>query len=272
MTEPAAVKAARLVATGRVHVWSTARGIVRAAVEGDTGVRDVVRAPTGVSTCSCPASLTFHLTCSHQLALTERITPMARNDNLSVPNENTLAAGAALRTARRAADLTLAGLGAKVGYSGGHVSCLEKGGGYLTDERITEFAAALDIDPAQLDGFRRTATNGFYRTRVAPPRAPVIDVQSDLAKMLSDGRVAAGLSQSAVADRLGVTQPTITRYERDVFMPTLPNLIAMCDMYGIDVEAAVRAAAALTRRWNASSVRRLTIDAVMPSRSAGGCR
>ncbi len=48
--------------------------------------------------------------------------------------------------------------------------------------------------------------------------------------MIHEIRKAAGMSQSALAALLGVTQPTISQYERDVTRPAVDHAIRLVEL------------------------------------------
>lgn len=48
-------------------------------------------------------------------------------------------------------------------------------------------------------------------------------------------RRAAGLKQTAAAKLIGISQPTLSQYENDVFEPTVSVLLGMCDAYGVTI-------------------------------------
>lgn len=56
-----------------------------------------------------------------------------------------------------------------------------------------------------------------------------------LAKKLQDARAAAGLSQYEAADKSGVHQVSIARFETEKATPTLRVLYLLAEAYGVDV-------------------------------------
>ena len=51
------------------------------------------------------------------------------------------------------------------------------------------------------------------------------------------GRKAAGLSQEALGERLGVSRQAVSRWEADAAVPELEKLIAMSRLFGVTVGA-----------------------------------
>lgn len=49
-----------------------------------------------------------------------------------------------------------------------------------------------------------------------------------------------GITQEELADRLSVTRQTVSRWETDGAFPEMEKLIALCDMFGCDMELLVR--------------------------------
>ncbi len=49
-------------------------------------------------------------------------------------------------------------------------------------------------------------------------------------------REAAGLSQTEVAKRTGITQAAISRWEDDLRIPNIENCILLADLYGITLD------------------------------------
>lgn len=56
-----------------------------------------------------------------------------------------------------------------------------------------------------------------------------------LGNRLKDARKAAGLTQAAVAERLSVTRPAVTQWERDATVPELENLRRLAELYSTSV-------------------------------------
>ena len=54
----------------------------------------------------------------------------------------------------------------------------------------------------------------------------------DMATRLADRRRAAGLSQEALAEKLGVTRQAVSKWERSESSPDTDNLIALANLYG----------------------------------------
>lgn len=56
-----------------------------------------------------------------------------------------------------------------------------------------------------------------------------------LGRRIQEGRRAAGLSQEALGERLGVSRQAVSKWEADAAVPELENLIAMSRMFGVTV-------------------------------------
>lgn len=56
-----------------------------------------------------------------------------------------------------------------------------------------------------------------------------------LGQRIQAGRKAAGLSQEALGERLGVSRQAVSKWESDIAIPELENLIAMSRMFGVPV-------------------------------------
>jgi len=50
---------------------------------------------------------------------------------------------------------------------------------------------------------------------------------------IKEARKAAGFSQSEVAARLGITQPTVSGWESGEYSPDLKEIIALCELFSI---------------------------------------
>lgn len=61
-------------------------------------------------------------------------------------------------------------------------------------------------------------------------------VSVDAASLIRDGRERAGLSQTELARRAGVTQPVVSEYETGRRQPSLPMLLKLVEASGHDVE------------------------------------
>lgn len=64
---------------------------------------------------------------------------------------------------------------------------------------------------------------------------PEREVIPGLADKLRTARENAGLSQQAAADKAGIYQATIARYETNERVPTLGVLYKLAEAYGVDV-------------------------------------
>ena len=53
--------------------------------------------------------------------------------------------------------------------------------------------------------------------------------------IIREGRIKSGLSQSELADKIGVTQTDISRWETSLHKPTLKNLMYLCETLEIDI-------------------------------------
>lgn len=55
-------------------------------------------------------------------------------------------------------------------------------------------------------------------------------------KRFAECRRAAGLKQTAAAKLIGISQPTLSQYENDVFEPTVSVLVGMCLAYHVTMD------------------------------------
>ena len=67
-------------------------------------------------------------------------------------------------------------------------------------------------------------------------------VSTEVARLLAEERVRAGLSMSAVAERGGISQQMVSYVEREIRNPTLSTLIRMADAIGVDLADVIREA------------------------------
>lgn len=58
----------------------------------------------------------------------------------------------------------------------------------------------------------------------------------ELGAKLKERRSAAGLSQEAVAEHLGVSRQTVSNWENDKFYPDIVSVIRLSDLYGISLD------------------------------------
>lgn len=58
----------------------------------------------------------------------------------------------------------------------------------------------------------------------------------DMANRLANRRRAAGLSQEALAEKLGVTRQAVSKWERSESSPDTDNLIALANLYGVSLD------------------------------------
>lgn len=63
---------------------------------------------------------------------------------------------------------------------------------------------------------------------------PVAEAPLTFRGLVRTGRKAAGLSQDAAADLLGVTQPAVSAWESGAGYPTPANLVALADLLGLN--------------------------------------
>lgn len=59
---------------------------------------------------------------------------------------------------------------------------------------------------------------------------------AQLSGNLRDARVAIGMTQQDVADRLGMSRPSVTHYENGLRMPNLWVASALAGMYGVSLD------------------------------------
>ena len=65
-------------------------------------------------------------------------------------------------------------------------------------------------------------------------------MSTEVARLLAEERVRAGLSMSAVAERGGLSQQMVSYVEREIRNPTLSTLIRMADAIGVDLADVIR--------------------------------
>lgn len=78
--------------------------------------------------------------------------------------------------------------------------------------------------------------------RSTPPPAP-----ATFPEIIRSGRIAAGLTQEALAAALAVTQPTISEWEAGKQLPRIPALLDLAQVLGLDATVLVEAAATAAR-------------------------
>lgn len=64
-----------------------------------------------------------------------------------------------------------------------------------------------------------------------------MEKRDTLGGRIQAGRKAAGLSQEALGERLGVSRQAVSKWEADAAVPELENLIAMSRIFGITIGA-----------------------------------
>ena len=67
-------------------------------------------------------------------------------------------------------------------------------------------------------------------------------VSTEVARLLAEERVRAGLSMSAVAERGGISQQMVSYVEREIRNPTLMTLLRMADAIGVNLADVVEEA------------------------------
>lgn len=67
-------------------------------------------------------------------------------------------------------------------------------------------------------------------------------VSTEVARLLTEERIKAGLSMSAVAERGGISQQMVSYVEREIRNPTLSTMIRMTDAIGVDLAKVIREA------------------------------
>ena len=50
---------------------------------------------------------------------------------------------------------------------------------------------------------------------------------------ITELRVKMKLNQAQLAEKMGVTQRTISKYETDVVIPSRANLVRLCEVFGV---------------------------------------
>lgn len=64
-----------------------------------------------------------------------------------------------------------------------------------------------------------------------------MEKRDTLGGRIQAGRKAAGLSQEALGERLGVSRQAVSKWEADAAVPELENLIAMSRIFGVTIGA-----------------------------------
>ena len=72
---------------------------------------------------------------------------------------------------------------------------------------------------------------GHIKSRIQP-----VIIDTGMERRLTEARIAAGLTQTAVADRLGISQQAVTSYERNFTAPTPERLEELAAMYHVTVD------------------------------------
>jgi transcriptional regulator with XRE-family HTH domain len=70
-------------------------------------------------------------------------------------------------------------------------------------------------------------------------------------------RIEAGLSQEALAQRIGTSQAALSRWETDSREPQLQNVIPLATALGVTVESLLPGAHSITRNLSAQQIREL---------------
>jgi len=73
-------------------------------------------------------------------------------------------------------------------------------------------------------------------------------VTSEVAALLREARLGAGLSQAELADRVGTSQPAINRYERGTVEPSISTLRRLLHACGMQLELELRPESAVSGR------------------------
>lgn len=63
-----------------------------------------------------------------------------------------------------------------------------------------------------------------------------MNFMTQLSGNLRDARVALGMTQAEVADRLGMSRPCVTHYENGLRMPNLWVTSALAGIYGVSLD------------------------------------
>lgn len=65
--------------------------------------------------------------------------------------------------------------------------------------------------------------------------APEDESTTTLGLIFKVARIRIGLLQRDAAQRLGVTQSTLSYWEADAYRPSIDDLVRICRLYGLDV-------------------------------------
>lgn len=82
--------------------------------------------------------------------------------------------------------------------------------------------------------------------RLDPSYAPYANMFR-LERAVREARKSAGLTQRDLADRMGVKQPQVARFEKDPSVATLKTALAYFDAIGVEVDFVVRPRKAVRR-------------------------
>ncbi|HEV2100376.1 MAG TPA: helix-turn-helix transcriptional regulator [Stellaceae bacterium] len=126
--------------------------------------------------------------------------------------------GRRLREARRQAGLSQAEVAARLGIRQGYVSRVELGAENITLSACVRFAQAVGC---------------LFSPEFRPPTPRDSEAGiAEFAQRLREARRRAGLSQAALAARLGITQASVSRVERGAQNLTLAACEAFADAVG----------------------------------------
>ncbi len=131
----------------------------------------------------------------------------------SHPPAPTAGLGASIRAARTAGGLTQQALGARLGVAQSTVGQWEREATAPTLDHFLAMTRAFGV--------------GGVRLLTAP--APT----ARLGTAIRAARTAAGLTQDALAARLGVAQSSVAQWEREMAAPTLDHFLAMTHAFGV---------------------------------------
>lgn len=70
---------------------------------------------------------------------------------------------------------------------------------------------------------------------------------AELGRNLAAARLARGLTQEQVAERLGIDMETVSRAERGVSWPTLPRLLSFADLYDVSISSLLQHSSSRTK-------------------------
>ena len=101
---------------------------------------------------------------------------------------------------------------------------------------IIPLAVGLYVLRLVIDFLRLSIAEMEGRARVRRDREPeAAEVRRAVALSLRECRERAGMTQELVAERLGVSRQAVSKWENGVADPSTANLVALAELFGVDV-------------------------------------